>query len=576
MNYDVKITLSGQTEKFRLVQDQSRKLWSLAPPASELKVDYDLNEASFGVGLLRQQVGRPGTQLRISDGYGVDLTEDGLVKHGPGRTSVGNYSGTAITIGTWASRTFLLTTSNLYNYNGSTLNDEGTISSAKNSYAKYGTDLYIAGGDDGGGNGRYYRIQSWGGGITTVTTSSPTSVNFVASVANGTQNRFFVATANTVYSTDDPTGSPTFSLVTTLAEDINNMWSMNGYIFVQTESSIYIIHNDTNGNATAIELNSKMGSRANTTAGTILETEGQEAWSSDGKSLWLLRVLGFNEFDIAEAGPFETTQAVPITSDIRGTIIDVGRDIGAVYVTTLRGSDTYVYKGVEKDRGLWVWSPLINISSTTVSTAKVSAYDGDPYLYEADGTTLYRFKLQDWTVYNTDWQIETSFLNNGEPTVDKIHHSLLTRVDRTGGNIQPASRVTEQSSYTNNGGAVSTDTRVNLGNLTGKEIQLRITMSGNATNQYFNLRGLKVEGVRRPDQPRELNFTVWVDNLGEAAFLRSLNSNSGSIPSFTRSDLDDSVECQVYPGYPREIEGFDDGLRTATRAFEIRALEILN
>jgi hypothetical protein len=566
---DVKIVHSGQTEKYRLAQQDSRKLWSVISPATELEVEYNLNDASLGVGLLREQQGAPGTQLRIADGYGVDLSEAGLVKHGPGGTSIGSYSGTAKTVGTYSGRTFLLTSTNLYSWDGVTQTTEMTGVTLNNSWAVHGTSLYIAGGSNG-----LYKEAGWGTS-STVSVTTPTDVQLIASLPDGASNKMFIASDATIYSSSTP-DSDNFSSIIVLPENINNLWVMGGYLFAQTASHIFLIHNDKDGVPVSVELNSKTKLMSNTSAGTILDTEGQETWSSDGNSLWLLRVLGFNEFDVTPAGPFETTQAVPVTSDIRGTILDVSIDIDAIYVTVLRGSDSYTYKGVEKARGIFVWSPLIKWGSSTVDVARVSAYNGDSHLYVAFSGSWAAFKLHDWTVYNTDWQIDTMFLNNGEPTVDKIHHRLLTRVDRTGGNIQPASRVTESGSFVNIGGAVSTDTGVNMGNKTGKEIQLRITMSGNSTSQYFNLRGLKVEGVRRPEVRREYNFTVYADNLGEANFLRSLASNSGTVPNITRNDgLDDAVEVQVYPGWPREVETFDDAQRKPARAFELRALEIL-
>jgi hypothetical protein len=146
---DVKIVHAGQTEKYRLAQQDSRKLWSVISPATELEVEYNLNDASLGVGLLREQQGAPGTQLRIADGYGVDLSEAGLVKHGPGGTNIGAYSGTAKTVGTYSGRTFLLTSTNLYSWDGVTQTTEMTGVTLNNSWAVHGTSLYIAGGSNG-------------------------------------------------------------------------------------------------------------------------------------------------------------------------------------------------------------------------------------------------------------------------------------------------------------------------------------------------------------------------------------------------------------------------------------------
>tara|TARA_R110000765_G_scaffold77455_2_gene152172 strand:+ start:16646 stop:18373 length:1728 start_codon:yes stop_codon:yes gene_type:complete len=572
-DYDVKIVLAGQTEKYRLAQVESRKLWAVSSPATELEVKYELNDASLGVGLLRAQQGSAGTQLRIADGYGVDLTAEGLVKHGPGAESVGSYAGTALKVDAFLSNTYLLTTTYLYNYAGSSLVTQGAVTGAKNSACVFNNELYIAAGADGG-QGRMWKSAAWGAGVVEINDTSTTNINLVAALTVDNAERFYVADGNTVYYTATPNGD-NFAQAVKVPETINQMWVMAGYLFVQTNSSMFIIHNDSDGNPAAVEINSKMRLRSNALAGTIMDTEGQSAWSSDGKSVWLLRVLGFNEFDIVDAGPFTSSPGVPFASDIRGDILDISIDIDAVYVTVKRGSDTYCYKGTEPVRGTFTWSPLIKWSSQILDVAGVSAYDGESYLYSAWSGTLNRFKLHDWTVFNTNWQIDTMFLNNGEPTVQKIYHRLSTRVDRTGGNYQPYARVSESAAWTTLHGAQSVDLGIGMVNLTGREVQVRIEVSGNSTSQYLNMRGLQIEGVRRPEVRRQYDFTVYADNKGEADFLRSLSANSGTIPNITRDDLDTAIEVQVYPGWPREVELFDDALRKPSRAFEVRALEIL-
>jgi len=573
-DYDVKIVLSGQTEKYRLAQQDSRKLWSVAAPATELEVKYELNDASLGVGLLRAQKGSAGTQLRIADGYGVDLSTEGLVKHGPGGTTVGSYTGTALKVDTFQANTYLLSTTNIYYYAGGALSGGGTVTGAKNSTCVFNKELYVAAGASGGGDGRMWKMTTWGSGVVEINDTTTNNINLVASLTVNNTERFYVADANVISYSADP-DADNFAQAVQLPEDVNQMWVMAGYLFAQTNSAMYIVHNDSDGNPASIEINSKMRLRANALSGTIMDTEGQSTWSSDGKSLWLLRVLGFNEFDIVKAGPFESTPGVPFGADIRGDILDVSIDLDAVYVTVKRGNDTYCYKGTEPQRGTFTWSPLIKWPMTTMEVSGVSAYDGESYLYVGNSGSLARFKLHDWTVFNTDWQIDTMFLNNGEPTVPKIHHRLSTRVDRTGGNLQPYARVGEADSFTTLGGAQSIDTGVGMSNLTGPEIQVRIAISGNSSSQYFNLRGLQIEGVRRPEVRRQYDFTVYADNKGEADFLRSLSANSGNIPNITRDDLDTTVEVQVYPGWPREVELFDDALRKPARAFEVRALEIL-
>lgn len=574
---DVKIALGAQTEKFRLLQDKGRKFWQVSSPESQIEADFTVNEASYGVGLLRHQEGRLGTTLRIADGYGVDLSEQGLVKNGPGAVSVGAYSGVMLQARAFNDRVMVLTTSNLYSTTGSTPSSKGSVSGAKNSTAMFQREMYIAAGNNGSGSGRYYQLDSWSGTLATKIIGTPTNVNFIASVHNKLIERFWLADANKLYSTADPDTPVDATLEITLADNITNMWSMNGYLFVTTEASIFIIHNNAEGDPEALELNSKLASRRNSTAFSISDSEGQEAWLSDGTSMFLLRALGFNEFDITPAGPFETTLAVPITS-LTGTIIDVSIDASAVYVTTERISgQTHVYKGIEKERGLFVWSPLIHRNSGAVDAAQVVAHDGTPYLYLGDNGNLFRYQLRDWTNYTTSWEIETPFYNNNEPTIQAIYHRLLARLSATGGTIQAAARTTETGSYTNLGAAFDSDVARNMSNLTGKEIQLKFTMTGSDSAKYCHLRGFKTEGVRRPEKRDVYTFTIIPDNIREATFLKGLVTNASNAPIISRQEgFTTDVSVQVYPGWPREVELFDEVIGRPTRAFEIRAVEVLS
>ena len=81
---DVKIVQGGATHKFRLLQQQGRKFWQVGAPEEQTQVDIRQSDASYGSGLARVSNTSPGTQLRIAAGFGVDLTEEGYVQHGPG------------------------------------------------------------------------------------------------------------------------------------------------------------------------------------------------------------------------------------------------------------------------------------------------------------------------------------------------------------------------------------------------------------------------------------------------------------------------------------------------------------
>ena len=560
---DVKIVQSGTTHKFRLLQQQGRKFWQVSGPEEETRVDIRMDEASFGSGLKRAKGNAPGTNLRIANGFGVDLTEQGLVVHGPGSQSVGSYVGTALQTETFENRTALITTTDLHSWTGSTLDAGATLVDARASVAFHNKAMYIAAGATGG-NARFFEKAGkgggadWSGALAAKTTTDAVNCNFIASVYNGNVNQVWIADDNKLYVSVDVGTPSTFALKLTMPDDITNLWVQSGFLFFSTQAGPYIVHENTAGEPEAVEINSKMRSRRNDNAFSILDTEGQDTWGSDGKTVFLLRSLGFNEFNIDNVSPFETTQAVPFTSD-RGTIIDISIDLDAVYITTEIGGNTFVYKGVEKERGLFVWSPLIRITGS-ISMAQVSAHDGDPFLYVGDSGTFTRYKLKDWTVFNTSWEIETPFFNNNEAAVAMLLSRMSAQVTRTGGEIQASFRLTDTAAFTNIGAAFSSDVNRNMGNATGKEIQLKFVMSGNTNAQFVDLHGFQVEGVRRPEHRKRYTFTVVVDSTTEATFLHALAENSANAPVISRDKYTQDVSVQMLLGWPREVELFDEVL----------------
>jgi len=578
-DWDVKVALSGVTHKFRLLKQNGRKFWQVNGPEEETRVDIRMDNASFGSGLKRAKGQAPGTNLRIATGDGVDLTEEGLALHGPGSESVGAYSGVALKVGAFENETAIISSTNLYHWDGATLTSKGTITGATGSYTIHNKTMLIAAGNDGGGNARFYELAAkttsdWDGTLSTQTVSTPVNCDFIASVYNGTAEQTWIADDNKLYVSTDAATPTTFTLKLTMPDPITNMWVQSGFLFISTQAGPYIIHENSDGEPEAVQINSKMQSRRNSNAFSILDSEGQDTWGSDGKTMFLLRSLGFNEFSIDNVGPYETKQNVPFTG-VRGDILDVSIDLDAVYVTTLLANKSVVYKGVEKERGLFTWSPLIAVTGS-VEMAQVSAHDGEPYMMIAIGNVLTRYKLRNWDVYNNGWTVETPFFNNNEAAVSMLLNRMSAQVTRTGGEVQAYYRVTDTANWTTIGAAFSSDVHRNMGNATGKEIQFKFESSGHASSEYINLHGFQVDGVRRPEHRKLYAFTVVVDSTTEADFLRSLAENGSNAPIISRDKFTDGVSVQLHLGWPREVELYDEVAQEPTRSFELLASEVLS
>ena len=96
-DFDIKLNDGTNTRRFRLIQEGGAKLWSVTeqPPspaiegrenvAPEELLLFEQRDWSWGIGLTRPtpQTQRPGHFLRYADGFNIDTTEPGSVKHGP-------------------------------------------------------------------------------------------------------------------------------------------------------------------------------------------------------------------------------------------------------------------------------------------------------------------------------------------------------------------------------------------------------------------------------------------------------------------------------------------------------------
>ena len=107
-DWDIKLTLGSTDHKLRLLQQNGRKQWTVAETPPNPRIDSEAasregfrpdQELPFvmetwdhGIGLDRFFTGSQerGFLNRYADGFGIDTSEPGVVKHGPLETSVGS------------------------------------------------------------------------------------------------------------------------------------------------------------------------------------------------------------------------------------------------------------------------------------------------------------------------------------------------------------------------------------------------------------------------------------------------------------------------------------------------------
>lgn len=590
---DVVFTLSGDEKSFRLVTDarSGSKLWRVTEPDSERRrssdATYIAKDWSRGTGLNRFTPGEGmGDVLRIADGYGIDLT-NGQIEHGPGSASVGAITGTMVKFILFNDLVWILTTTHLYHYNGTTLTDfwgpaasgathETNPSTTLADIELFNNKLYICDGTD------IYRTD---GTTDPNLTKSTDNADFLLALQTATGPQLWRAyDTNLIASTTNPdAASPTWSTAITVGpgEDITSMHTLSGLLFVNTESTIFSISSA----GEALELDKRLQTQRSSKAFSVVSNSGSDVWLSDQTPDILQMVaIDFEQFDIRKTGPFQTSDAIPFTElESRGDVKSITQDTENVYVTVERGSDVYVYKGAEKQRGLFIWSPLIRVASTTNVASGVFqlSTESNPFFYMNTGSSIVKYQVRDWTLFNDEWQVEFPFFDNADELELKVWTRLLVFAENSGTSgdftVTPARKLDNATSYTNLPFTFANDgvNTVVSGILPGRRIRLRLTCASTDTTKSYTVRSVKLEGIRKPELKKLYDMTVFAESKGDLDFLESLRNASSAFLLF-KDRQGTQRQGVVLPGFPEETEVRDENKRGIHRRYRLVIQEVLS
>lgn len=579
-DWDVKLVLGASTRKLRLLNTRTGKAWGVSEiPPPEIDALFSQADFSWGAGLAKLGVhlDRPGHIFRYADGYGIDTT-DGIVKHGPGSASVGTVSGTVLGFIQFIDRVWILTTTKLFNWNGTTLTDFWTNpDGALNlNFVVHGTNLLVTTSRYSGGNSRYYHTNG---------VAAPTAVDTATTGANITMFTmgevvWRAHSTNQITSSLTPTSAASWltpSYTIGAGATITNLFGLTGLIFVTTRDGDIIAVNAADGTETAID--DRLKTRRSTTAYSIKSNTGTDVWLSDGsKDVLQVVALDFETFDVRPSGPFHHSNDKPFTAtDTEGLVKALAQDAEFVYVAVLRGTAVYVYKGAELLRGVFAWTPIIRIASATanaMAVLKMSA-DTQPKLYINNGTAIVAYQIRDWTAYNTEAVITTCYFSATDESLAKMHTRMKGFIDQTGSSgITAFYRKDTETSFTNIGSSQVTPGQFKVNPtapLANFRIQLQFVVSASDAVSPLHLRSFGLEGITKPELRRAWDFTVVADNKADADFCISLRTNTTSLISV--SDRFDIVRSGTLVAWS-ESEMTDEITRRPARSYRLVIQEV--
>jgi hypothetical protein len=590
--------LGSGKRKFRLAKDRGRPLWGRNEVDDQRGpwAHFRASNWRFGVGLDRLTgVEDQANQFRLYDGWGIDLS-NGKIEHGPGGTSLSvTLNGTPqLPTVIFATDMWFLTTTSLYRYDGTTLTHYwGPAASGAthqtsgatalkdmevfegNLYVSDGTDIYFtSGADDPNTN------------IVDDGLGADLSGDYLLSIQTQAAPQLWVAhSTNKIRSSNDPdVATPTWSSDIEVGEGeaITNLFSISGLLFVATAAG-KLFSISSNGVPTELDKRLKVFRGAN--AFSIKADLGTETWFSDGSDVAIqVQAVDFEQFRIIPNGPFNDDAILPFTAlGTRGDIQAIGHDDKHIYIAVNRGGDIYVYKGAEQGRGVWGWSPLIKIASTTCGFIGVAKLDGEsnPYLYVNSGSDIVKYELRDWSKYNLSWQAEFPFFDNGEEDELKIWHRLRVFAERTddGTNdvgIQASSKQ-DDNAYIAHGSAFSNSgsNSVVMGVSQGYRSRLKLAMTSTDADDKIDVKSVKQSGVRKPELEQLYDFTVIVDNEKDADMLVDLRREGSAFVLF-RDIGGTQHQGIVLKGFPQETVVSDENNRGWLRAFRLVIHEVLS
>lgn len=589
-DYDVKITHSSSTKRFRLLNQRGRKAWTvreLAPrpqvegsaaaregmPVDQL-LPFDGQDFSWGSGLKRfsPQTQRPGHVLRYADGFGIDTTEPGTVKHGPAVSTVGTTDSDVIQALIFNNLVWFMTTESLYSWDGCTLTQEYTeCGEVFQEMEVFDGNLFIAAGT------KYFHTDGVACALTEVAVAADHFLALGSVLWRGRTNQ--------ISSSSDPADCcPTWTALADVGDgdNIRNLFSISGLLGVETASNLYIIDE----NLTSIELNKGLRNRrATSTTKEIKSESGSDVWFSDGVDIRRLVAVGFEVFDIGPDGPFHTTDERPVNDFPPGG--DVGyagitQDLNTVYVIVERAQGNFIYKGKELSRNVFAWTPLVKDTTTNtdfIAALKLSS-DTESQVYYNAGTTVKSFSTE-WDTFAATWELETCKFNATLPAWDKMWYQINAFVDNSdvcNADVTVSRRLDNTAAYSVFGStgvlAANGHNQITLtAPLSAKEIQLKFAGATCDSAESVDLLSFLLEGLLRPDYRRTYDFTVVADNKADTTFIEGLRTSTSAFITLTdRFNTDRTVF--LLPGYPIEEEIMDDIRKEPVRSYRLVAQEL--
>ena len=603
-DWDIKIKQGSTTHKFRLLQQRGQKAWQVSevPPNPHIEVEaasrlgfrpdrelpFVQEDWVYGFGLERfgsQSVAR-GHLLRYADGFNIDTTQPDIVKHGPLEEAVGSALATddhPLDFVLFQDKVYFTATTKLYALESGVpveKHDFGAVI-IKN-MAVFANRIYF-------GAFPFSAYFEWDG--TTMVTRTVTDGAALILATQGASAPILVRVINNNFistSTDpsDVTTWDTPGVQVGEGDSITSMFVISGFLFCATESIIYIIATDSDGVSVPIELNRLLLTRRSSDTYRIKAESGSDVWLTDTRDIIRIVAEGFELFDIRFNGPFRSFDERPVTLDLKGKILTMTQDSDAIYILALRGSDTYIYKGVELVRGLYSWCPWAKFTETDVRGAAVikTTGDNDPFLYVGKNEALIKFQTENWTKFAATWELITSQFTATLETWDKMWRSIEAFITLTGtGKLEVAYRLNNDTAFTDFDDATAgnndmTDDGFNelklAAPINGKKVQLRLTGSNTVNTDKVDLRSFNLKGILRPDREPIFDFTVIADTATEITFLNGLRTDLTQFFTITDRFGTDRVAF-VLPGFPIEQEQTDEVIKEPVRTYHIVAQEVL-
>ena len=602
-DWDIKITQGATSHRFRLLQQRGQKAWQVSesPPNPRVETEASSREGfrpdrelpfvmedwTWGFGLERfgsQSVAR-GHLLRYADGFNIDTTRPDIVQHGPLEEAVGGSLSSGqhpLDFALFQDKVYFITNKELYAIESGSSVLKNTATEIINSMAVFNDKLYISTSEAG-------KYLEWDGSSMVVKSVADGALLF--EVHTGIDGPVLVRVINdnfisTASDPNDVSSWDSTGIKVGEGDSITSMFVISGFLFCATQSGIYVIATDTDGVSTPIELSRLLTTRRSTDTYRIKAESGSDVWLTDTRDIIRIVAERFDQFDIRFNGPFRSFDERPVTLDLKGKILALAQTNDAIYVAALRGSDTYIYKGVEILRGVYSWCPWAKFTETDVRAMAVikTTGDSDPILYIGKNEALIKFTTENWTKFAATWELITPQFTATLETWDKMWRSIEAFIVKTGdAKLEIAYRLNNDTDFIDfdDSGAGDNDMTADGFNelilaapINGKKIQLRLTGSNVLNTEKVDLRSFNLKGLLRPDREPIFDFTIIADNTTEVTFINALRTDVTQFFVITDRFGTDRTAFML-SGFPIEQEQTDEAIKESVRTYRIVAQEVL-